>query len=80
VNLEKIILRKLFRRRIIGGKHTALEHVTASIPKNLHKDAKKDAEKLIKKDLIKKKPTGYGLHISLNPDKLDDILQILEEE
>jgi len=57
-----------------------LEHVTASIPKNLHKDAKKDAEKLIKKDLIKKKPTGYGLHISLNPDKLDDILQILEEE
>lgn len=78
MNLKQTILRKLFRRRIIGGKHTAFEHVTASIPKHLHGDAKKAAGELIKEGLILSKPTGYGLHISLNPERIAEILCIIE--
>jgi len=64
---------------MIGGKHTAFEHVTAGIPKHLRGDAKSAAEQLIKKGLLLIKPTGYGLHTSLNPERLEEIIRILEE-
>lgn len=48
MTLQQVILRKLFRRRIIGGKHTAIQHIGTGIPKNLHGDAKKAVEELIK--------------------------------
>ena len=80
MDLRQIILRKLFRRRMIGGKHTAFEHVTAGIPKDLHGDAKKAAEELIKQGLICTKPTSYRLQISLNPERIDEITQIIEGE
>lgn len=76
--LEVIILRKLFRRRAIGGRHTAFEHITAGIPKHLHGEAKKTAEKLIKQGFILAKPTLYGQQISLNPEKLNEVLRIIE--
>jgi hypothetical protein len=78
VDLKQVILRKLFRRRMIGGKHTAFEHVTAGIPKHLHGDAKKAAEALIKEGLIIPKPTSYGLQISLNPQRIGEIIRIVE--
>jgi len=78
VDIKQVILRKLFRRRIIGGKHTAFEHVTAGIPKHLNGDAKKAAEDLIKQGLILTKPTSYGLQMSLNTDRIDDIIRIIE--
>lgn len=78
MNLRQVILRKLFRRRIIGGKHTAFEHVTAGIPKHLHGEAKNAADELIKQGLVLTKPTSYGLQISLNPDRIDEIARIIE--
>lgn len=77
-NLQKIILRKLFRRRIIGGKHTAFEHVTAAVPRHLHGEAKKAAAELIKQGFILAKPTSYGLQISLNPERIDEVLILIE--
>jgi len=74
---EKIILRKLFRRRIIGGKHTAIENMTKSLPKHKIGDAKKAVDNLIKKNLILTKPTSYGLQVSLNPEKIEEIYRIL---
>ena len=75
-----VILRKLFRRRVIGAKHTAFEHVVSGIPSHLAGDAKDVAEVLIKDGLILVKPTSYGLQISLNPERLDEIIQIIESE
>ncbi|MFH1071894.1 MAG: hypothetical protein V1743_00515 [Nanoarchaeota archaeon] len=80
MNLKHIILRKLFRRRIIGGKHTAFEHVMSGIPRHLHGDAKKAAEELIRRGLILSKPTSYGLQISLNPERIDEIIKFIEEK
>lgn len=80
MNIRAIILRKLFRRRVIGGKHTAFENIMSGIPGHLTGDAKKAAEEMIKEGLINSKPTSYGLQISLNPEKIDEIMQIIEKE
>ncbi len=79
MDLKQSILRKLFRRRIIGGKHTAFEHVVSGIPKHAHGDAKKAAEELIRQRFILAKPTSYGLQISLNPEKIEEIVRIIEQ-
>ena len=79
MDLKRVILRKLFRRRIIGGKHTAFEHVTSGIPNHLAGDAKHAADELIKEGLILTKPTSYGLQISLNPERIDEIMKMVEE-
>ncbi|MBI4146035.1 hypothetical protein HY489_01715 [Candidatus Woesearchaeota archaeon] len=80
MNLRVVILRKLFRRRVIGGKHTAFENVTSGIPSHLSGDAKTTADELIKERLILSKPTSYGLQISLNPERLDEIIKIIESD
>ncbi len=79
MDLRVVILRKLFRRRAIGGKHTAFEHITAGIPRHLHGAAKKTATELIKEGLVLEKPASYGSQISLNPARLGDVARIIEE-
>ena len=79
MNIKKIILRKLFRHRIIGGKHTAIENLTKGLPKHWIGAAKDAIKELIKERFILTKPTSYGLQISLNPEKIDEISKIIEE-
>ncbi|MBI2658302.1 hypothetical protein HYX08_06450 [Candidatus Woesearchaeota archaeon] len=78
MDLKKIILRKLYRHRIIGGKHTAIENLTKSLPKHIVGDAKEAVDELIKERLILTKSTSYGLQVSLNPEKIDEISKIVE--
>lgn len=77
MDLKKIILRKLHRLRIIGGKHTAVEHLTSGLPKHIAGEAKKAVGDLIKEGLILKKPTSYGLQVSLNPERIKEIEEII---
>ena len=79
MNIKKIIFKKLYRHRIIGGKHTAIENLTKSLPKHLIGDAKDAIGELIKEELILTKPTSYGLQVSLNPERMDEISKIIEE-
>ena len=51
MDLKKIILRKLYRHRIIGGKHTAVEHLTKGLPRHLTGDAKEAVNELIKEGI-----------------------------
>jgi len=78
MDFRKIILRKLFRRRVIGGKHTAVEHLTKGLPKHAVGEAKNAVDELIKEGLILPKQTSYGLQVSLNPEKIDEISKIIE--
>jgi len=80
MDIRQIMLRKLYRRRIIGGKHTAFEHITAGMPTHLHGSAKKIAAELIKQGFILAKPTSYGLQISLNPERIEEIIECLEDK
>ena len=79
MSIKRVILRKLFRRRVIGGKHTAVEHLTKGLPKHEVGNAKEAVHELIKEGFILEKPTSYGLHVSLNPEKINDICKIIEE-
>ena len=79
MDLKKIILRKLYRRRVIGGKHTAVEHLTKGLPKHISGEAKTVVNELIKEGFILTKNTSYGLQVSLNPEKIDEISKIVED-
>ena len=79
MGLKKIILRKLYRHRIIGGKHTAIDHLTKGLPKHVVGNAKEAVNQLIKQRLLLTKNTSYGLQVSLNPEKIDEITKIIEK-
>ncbi len=87
--LKKLILQKLIRGNIWGGKHTPLDFVLKGIPeyyRNTHK-GKKAVEKVLKAltndtwILILIKQTGKGTdeHVSLNQRKVSEIKQFLEQ-
>ena len=78
---EKIyvfILRKLFRRRYIGGRHTSIANLQKGLSSDLKGLAKEIIKKLIKAELLLTKPTHDGTHVSLNPRKMDEINKLLE--
>ena len=77
--MKQRILTKMVRHNQWEGKHTAFDNLPPGFPKELRKDVKKEAEELIKEGVIIKKPTGYGLHISLNVKKKDEIEKIIFE-
>ena len=85
--LKKLILQKLIRGNVWGGKHTRLDFVKKGIPehfRNTHK-GKKALEKVLKElandewIIILSKRTGRGSddHVSLNPRKVSEIKEFL---
>ncbi len=71
--LRKALLKKLYKKRIIGGKHTSIDNLPKGFPRNLHKEVLIVANELVKEGFLLKKPTGYGLHVSLNPRMIEKI-------
>ena len=67
------ILFKLARRRNWGKSHTAFDNLKKGFKPGDHNDVKKAGEELIKENLLFRKPTGYGLHVSLNQEKAVEI-------
>jgi len=82
MNLEIIkakILFKLARRRNWGNSHTAFDNLKKGFKPNEHNAVKEAADELIKQNFLFKKPTGYGLHVSLNHEKAKEIKQKISE-
>jgi len=73
------LLSKMVRRRCWKGKHTSFHNLQKSFPKHLRGDVKNAAVSLIKKGYIVQKPTGYGLEVSLNSRRIDEILRLMEK-
>lgn len=73
------IIWKLHIKRMYGGKHTAIESVAKGVPKHLSGSYVGVAKQLIREGLVLPKTTGYGLHISLNPRKTEEILRITND-
>jgi hypothetical protein len=71
--LKAMILHKLAKKRKWGESHTAFENVEKGVPPHLKGKLKELANELIKNGLIVKKPTSYGLQISLNVDRSEEI-------
>ncbi|MBI4143958.1 hypothetical protein HY486_01795 [Candidatus Woesearchaeota archaeon] len=87
--LNAIILQKLVRANMWGGKHTPLDFIKKGIPehyKNTHRGQKildKTLKELTNNEWIfllsKKTGKGSDEHISLNPRKVAEIKQFLEK-
>lgn len=73
------LLFKLARRRKWGNSHTAFDNLKKGFRPRDHILVKRAAEELIKENLLFKKPTGYGLHVSLNHEKGREIKQMISE-
>ena len=87
--LKKLLLQRLIRSNVWGGKHIPFDFVVKSIPehyRNIHK-GKKIVEKVLKEltndewIIVVTKRTGKGSdeHLSLNPRKVAEIRQFLEQ-
>jgi hypothetical protein len=79
MDLRVVILRKLFRHRIIGGKHSDIENLSKGIPAHLRGQAKEVARMMIKESLLLAKSTFYGVDVSLNPERIDEVIYLLEK-
>ena len=77
--IKATILYHLRRKKVIGGVHTPFDTLRRGFPSHLGKDVKKIAEELIRKGYILRKITNYGLHISLNKDRLKEIAEFIKK-
>jgi hypothetical protein len=73
---EKHILETLLNKRIIGEKHTAADNAVKCLPKDIRGDGKKALKKLIRDGYILPKTTSYGLEVSLNPRRIQEIIAL----
>ncbi len=71
------ILHKLFRKKKWKASHTAFEHLHKWCKPELAERYKDVAEMLIKEGFLIPKPTHYGLQVSLNPEKRNEIFGII---
>lgn len=78
--IRRQILRKMARHNYWGEKHTAFDNLPKGFPKHLWKEVKQEIGQLIREGFIIKKPTGYGLHVSLNVGMKAEIEKIIFEE
>lgn len=88
--LKRMIIQKLIRANVWGGKHMPVAFVRKSIPehyRNTHQGQKELEKtfKLLLNDgwiilLLKKTGKGADAHISLNPRKVSEITQFIENQ
>ena len=74
--LEKSILRKMYLDKYIGGRHTSADNIPKGFPRHLRGDCKKAIKNLVRHGYIMPKITSYGLEVSLDPRKIEEIKQI----
>ncbi len=75
--IKATLLYRLRKRKIIGGSHTHFDTLTKGFPSHLGKDIKKIAKQLIKDSFLLTKPASYGLQVSLNKNKIQEIEQFI---
>ncbi|MEK6792347.1 MAG: hypothetical protein AABX95_00855 [Nanoarchaeota archaeon] len=67
------LLLHLRKKRVIGGVHTHFDTLKRGFPKHLGRNVELVAKELIKFGLLIIKPTSYGLQVSLNKERLEEI-------
>lgn len=73
------LLFKLCRRRNWGQSHTAFDNLKKGFKPADHEQVLGAANDLLRQNFLIKKPTGYGLHVSLNPEKARAVKQLVFE-
>ncbi len=76
--LKGFIVKKLFHHGYIGGRHTDIENLKKGLAGHVKGDVKESAKELVKEEILILKPTSYGLHVSLNSRKREEIEKYLQ--
>ena len=76
--LKGFIVKKLFQHGYIGGRHTDIENLKKGLAGHVKGDVKDAAKELVKEEILILKPTSYGLHVSLNSRKREEIDKYLQ--
>lgn len=71
--MRRAILKKLFKHRYIGGRHTEIRNAMRGFPSHLLKEVREEIKNLIRQHYLLSKMSTGEIHISLNPRKLDEI-------
>lgn len=72
------ILDKFARHGWWGAKHTSFENIPKGAPQHMRGAIKNAADRLITENFLIPKPTGYGLEVSLNFERKEEIFSIIE--
>jgi len=75
--IEIAILKHLYKHAYIGKRHTPFENAFKGIPKHLRGEAKDILENMIKTGLVLPYPTGHGLDVKINPDRVAEVKRII---
>lgn len=77
--IAKKVLEKMLRQEYIGGRHMAFAEISKGFPKHIAGNVRAVAKNLIRLGLIMQKRTSYGLRISLNPHRMNEIEKIIRD-
>jgi len=75
--IKATILYHLRRKKVIGGVHTPFDTLKKGFPSHLGKNIEKLAKQLVKDGWMVAKPTSYGLQVSLNKERLNEIEEFI---
>jgi len=70
----------MYRNRIIGGKHISFEDLRTGCPSHERGNVEKTLKRLVKENLVVQHPTSYGMQYALNPQRIVEIMKILNIE
>lgn len=74
---ERFIIDYLLAHHYIGHKQTTYENMVRHVPASDKKIVKEALNELIRKGFISTKRKHYGIHISLLPQRLEEIRKYL---
>ncbi len=72
------ILHKLVRAGKFEHSHTAIENMQKGFPKDIIGRVKENIVELGKEGILKIKPTGYGVQVSVNVEKTEGIMRYVD--
>jgi hypothetical protein len=75
--IEIAILKHLYKHAYIGKRHTRFENALKGGPKHLKGEAKDSLEIMIKTGLVLPYPTGHGLDVRINPERVCEVKRII---
>lgn len=76
--IKGFIVKKLFHHSYIGGRHTDIENLKKGLAGHVKGEVKEAAKELIKEGILIPKATSYGLHVSLNARKREELEKYLK--
>ncbi len=62
-----------------GKSHTSFDNIVKGFPKHIRGEVKKAGKQAMKKGYLLSKPTGYGKEVSLNPERAEEIKELIRK-